>query len=363
MTDLTGLCYDERCLLHDNGSMLVDPRAQRWIDVPHAERPERLSRTYSLLERAGVLDRLERVLAREATEEELRLVHTPEHIESIRAAASRGGLQTVGPGARASSRSWQAAVLAVGGLLEIVERVLDGRLANGFVLCRPPGHHASSARAMGFCLFNAVAIAARRLQVRHGLERVAILDWDVHHGNGTQEIFYRHGSVLFVSLHQDDLYPKGLGARDQRGEEAGTGATINVPLPAGSGDETYGLAFERVVVPALVRFRPQFVLVSAGQDAAAADPHGRMSVTTEGFRALATGTKRLARELCDGRVVAFQEGGYSLDHTPLCTVAIIEAFAGLAPSWSTDPLEVDVPTRLTDAERKAVDDAVAAALA
>jgi acetoin utilization deacetylase AcuC-like enzyme len=359
--DLTGVCYDERCLLHDNGSMLADAAVQEWLDVPHAERPERLTRTYALLERSGVLDRLERVPAREVTEDELRLVHTPEHVESMRAASARGGLQIVGPGARASEHSWQAALLAVGGLLETVERVLDGRLANGFVLCRPPGHHASSDRAMGFCLFNAVAVAARMLQVRFGLWRVAILDWDVHHGNGTQEIFYGDPSVLFVSLHQDDLYPKGLGSRDQRGEDAGVGATINVPLPAGSGDETYRLAFERVLRPAFTRFLPDFILVSAGQDAAATDTHGRMSVTTEGFRTLAAGTRRLAEDLCDGRVVAFQEGGYSLDHTPLCNLSIIEALAGLPPLWSADPLEVDVPVGVTDTERLAVEGAVAAA--
>jgi acetoin utilization deacetylase AcuC-like enzyme len=359
--ELTGLCYDERCLLHDNGSMLVDAQAQQWLDVPHAERPERLTRTYELLERSGVLEGLECVPAREATEDELRLVHTREHVAAVRAASARGGLQTVGPEARASKHSLQAAVLAVGGLLETVARVLDGRLANGFVLCRPPGHHASSERAMGFCLFNAVAVAARMLQVCFEQRRVAILDWDVHHGNGTQEIFYSDPSVLFVSLHQDDLYPKGLGSRDQRGEDDGAEATINVPLPAGSGDETYRLAFERVVAPALARFRPEFVLVSAGQDAAATDPHGRMSVTTEGFRALAAGTKGLAEEFCDGRVVAFQEGGYSLDHTPLCNLAIIEEFAGLRPLWSTDPLEVDVPVGVTDVERLAVDAAVAVA--
>jgi acetoin utilization deacetylase AcuC-like enzyme len=341
--------------------MLVDPRVRRWLDVPHAEGPERLTRTYAVLERSGVLARLESVPPRTATEDQLRLVHTPEHIESIRSASALGGLRIVGPEARASEHSWQAAVLAVGGLLEAVERVLDGRLANGFVLCRPPGHHASSDRAMGFCLFNAVAVAARALRARHGLERVAIVDWDVHHGNGTQQIFYRDGSVLFVSLHQDDLYPKGLGAREQRGEETGLGATINVPLPAGSGDQTYDLAFERVVGPALSRFRPEFVLVSAGQDAAATDPHGRMSVTTEGFRAMAAETKRLAEELCGGRVVAFQEGGYSLDHMPLCTLAIIEAFAGLEPSWSMDPLEVDAPMHVSDVGKGAVDDAATAA--
>jgi acetoin utilization deacetylase AcuC-like enzyme len=336
--------------------MLVDERVRGWLEIPHPERPERLARTVELLERAGVLGQLERVPAREATEQELLLVHAPEHVEAVCEAHRRGGVQWVGPEARVSAGSWQAALLAVGGLLETVARVAAGSLANGYVLLRPPGHHAAAGRPMGFCLFNAVAVAARTLG-----GRVAIVDWDVHHGNGTQEIFWRDPSVLFVSLHQDDLYPKGLGAVAERGGGAGEGATVNVPLPAGTGDEGYELAFQRVVAPALRRFGPDFILVSAGQDAAASDPLGRMSVTTEGFRALAAGVKQLAEELCGGRVVAFQEGGYSLDHLPLCTLAIVEALACLPPSWPSDPLELDVPARLTEAERRAVDVAAEAA--
>jgi acetoin utilization deacetylase AcuC-like enzyme len=344
--------YDERCLLHDNGSMLVDDRVQGWLDVPHSERPERLTRTYQVLERSGVLARLVRVPAREATVEELDLVHPAALIETVRAASERGGLEWVGPEARTSAASWTAARFAVGGLLEAVDRVLAGELDNAFVCCRPPGHHASAEQAMGFCLFNAVAVAAR-----HVGGRVAIIDWDVHHGNGTQEIFYADPSVLFASLHQDDLYPKGMGTLEQRG----VGTTVNVPLPAGTGDDGYLYAFEQVVAPAVRRFGPDFILVSAGQDAAASDTHGRMSVTTEGFRAMARATKLLAEELCDGRVVAFLEGGYSLDHLPLCTLAIVEALAGLTPSWERDPLELDVPVVLGDDARRAVDAAARAA--
>jgi acetoin utilization deacetylase AcuC-like enzyme len=339
-------------LLHDNGSMLVDDRVQGWLDVPHSERPERLTRTYQVFERAGVLDALVRVPAREATVEELELVHPASLIETVRAASERGGLEWVGPEARTSAGTWTAARLAVGGLLEAVDRVVAGELNNAFVCCRPPGHHASADQSMGFCLFNAVAVAARRLQ-----GRVAIVDWDVHHGNGTQEIFYADPSVLFVSLHQDDLYPKGFGTLEQRG----AGSTVNVPLPAGTGDDGYRYAFEQVVGPGVRRFRPDFILVSAGQDAAASDTHGRMSVTTEGFRAMARETKLLAEELCGGRVVVFLEGGYSLDHLPLCNLAIVEALAGLTPSWERDPLELDVPTVLGGDAQRAVEASARAA--
>jgi acetoin utilization deacetylase AcuC-like enzyme len=357
----TGFVYDERCELHDNGSMLLDARVQAWLDVPHAENAERLTRTYRVFERSGVLDQLVRVPAREATAGELELVHPASHVERIRAASARGGLEWVGPEARVSSGTWAAAVLATGGLLEAVDRVCRGELENAFVCCRPPGHHASAELAMGFCLFNSVAVAARYLQSSVGLERVAIVDWDVHHGNGTQEIFYEDPSVLLVSLHQDDLYPKGLGRIEQRGAGNGESATVNVPLPAGTGDDGYRYALKQVVAPALQRFRPEFVLVSAGQDAAATDPHGRMSVTTEGFRSLALETQRLAEELCGGRLVAFLEGGYSLDHLPLCNLAVVEALAGLAPSFKGDPIEVDVPLLLGDEAVRAVDAAGRAA--
>jgi acetoin utilization deacetylase AcuC-like enzyme len=346
--DARGFCYDARCELHNNGSMLLDPRVQGWLDVPHAERPERVRLIRQVLERSGVLDRLAPVPAREATREELELVHTAAHVDAIHAASARGGVEWIGPEARVGGAdSWTAALVAVGGLLECVDRVVAGELRSAFACLRPPGHHASAGRAMGFCLFNAVAVAARYLQRRHGFERVAILDWDVHHGNGTQEIFYDDPSVLFVSLHQDDLYPKGSGTVRERG----VGTTVNVPLPAGTGDDGYRLAFDEVVRPALERFEPEFLVVSAGQDAAASDTHGRMSVTTEGFRSLAERTKTLF----DGRLVAFLEGGYSLDHLPLCTLAVVEALAGLPPSWETDPLELDVPSGLSPEVLRAVE--------
>ncbi len=338
----TALVYEERCLRHDNGSMVIDPKAAAWLDVPHAEGPARLARAFQVLERSGVAAQLVRLPAREATAEELRTVHSAEHVERIRAACERGELLWVGDAARVSAGSWEAALLSAGGAVAAVEWVLEGADRNAYVLTRPPGHHANADQAMGFCLFNNAALAARRAQAL-GLGRVAIVDWDVHHGNGTEDVFAEDPSVLLVSLHQDDLYPKGRGCAGDRGIGEGLGTTVNVPLPAGSGDATYLRAIEEVVVPALDAFAPELLLISAGQDAAASDPLGRMSVTTEGFRAMTAHLREWAARHCAGRLVAVQEGGYSVDHMPFCTLATIEALAGLPPSFTADPIELDVP--------------------
>jgi acetoin utilization deacetylase AcuC-like enzyme len=350
----TLLVYDERCLAHHNGSMLLANDAQAWLDVPHVESATRLERTIQVLDRSGVAGRLQRVPARAATEEDLLLAHTPAHVAAIRDACERGVPAWVGPEARVGTASWEPALLAAGGSIEAVDRVLDGRCRNAYVLVRPPGHHASAEQAMGFCLFNNVAIAGRHAQRRAGVERVAIVDWDVHHGNGTQALFYDDPNVLFISLQQDGLYPADSGRTDETGTGPGSGATVNIPLPAGSGDAGYLHAFDEVVVPALRAFAPGLILVSAGQDPSAADPLGRMSVTTEGFRWMASRVRAAADELCDGRLVLLQEGGYSADHLPFCVLAIVEAVAGLSATFERDPMELDVPTALTHAEAAAV---------
>ncbi|MCC6754740.1 MAG: class II histone deacetylase [Solirubrobacterales bacterium] len=354
----TGFCWDARCLSHDNGSMILDKKAQGWIDVAHVERPERLVLIRQVLERSGVLEKLVAIPAREATEEEIGLVHPAAMIEAIRE-GSKADLTWVGPEARCGRGSWEPALLAVGGLIECVNAVIDGKVKNAYASLRPPGHHSSADTPMGFCLFNPVAIGARQAQ-RRGLEKVAILDWDVHHGNGTHDIFYADRSVLFISIHQDGLYPGGYGRLDQVGRGEGEGYTVNIPMPPGSGDAGYLAAFERVIGPALRDFEPDFILISAGQDPAAADPLGRMSVTASGFRQMAGFIRRLADELCEGRLVMFQEGGYSLDHLPICTLAAVEGMAGFEPSFTADPMELDVPTELGRPESAAVDAAVTA---
>jgi acetoin utilization deacetylase AcuC-like enzyme len=358
----TALAYDERCLLHDNGSMVVDPRASGWIDVLHAENALRVSRAMRVLEQAGVAARLERLEPRVPTDEELLAVHTERHLEALRAVEPGSGVVVVGPEARAGKGSVEAAMLAAGAAIEAVDFVLrDGHGRRAYSLTRPPGHHASADQAMGFCLLNSAAIAARYAQRKHGIARVAILDWDVHHGNGTEDIFGADPSVLFVSLHQDGLYPADRGRIGDRGEGDGTGTTVNVPLPAGTGDEGYLAAVERVALPAIERFAPGLIVLSSGQDAGACDPLGRMSVTADGFRAMTGQLAGLADRVCDGRLVAVQEGGYSLDHMPFCVLATIEALAGLNPALDRDPVEMDVPSGVSPAQDDAVRDAAAAA--
>ncbi len=356
----TAYLYDERCLAHDNGSMILNERVAGWLEVPHVERAERVSRTDTVLERAGVAASLRRLEPRAATREELELVHTPELIEAIAAACARHEYAWVGPEARVGPESEEAVLLAPGGVLAVVDAVLDGDAENGFALVRPPGHHSNADTAMGFCLFNNVAIAARHAQRGDGIDRVSILDWDVHHGNGTQDVFYEDPSVQFVSLHQDDLYPIGYGALEQTGSGAGEGATVNVPLPAGTGDEGYLAAWDRAVEPALAAFEPDLLLVSAGQDPAASDPLGRMSVTTEGFRALTVRAMDFAMRACGGRLVVALEGGYSLEHLPFCNLAIVEVLCGAEPAFDEDPLELDVPRGVREFERVAVERAARA---
>jgi acetoin utilization deacetylase AcuC-like enzyme len=326
----TGFVYDERCELHDNGSMIPEGVAQGWLDVPHAENAERLRRTYRVFERSGVLDALVRVPAREATSEELELVHPASHVEKIRAASQRGSLEWVGPEARVSGGgSWTAAVLAAGGLLEAIDRVVAGELDNAFVCCRPPGHHASAEQAMGFCLFNSIAVAARYLQSRHGLRRIAIVDWDVHHGNGTQAAFYDDPSVLTISLHQDNCFPPGSGLIGETGSGAGEGYNINLPLPPGSGHGAYTSSFERVVLPALRAFRPELIVIASGFDASGMDPLGRQLLHSDSYRELTRVVMDVARECCDGRLVMSHEGGYSPSVVPFCGLAVLEQMSGL----------------------------------
>ena len=305
----TGLVDDNRFLDH------VAPYG-------HPEHPGRLKAIRQRFEEDGLASRCERVPAREAVDEELLRIHTAAHVRTVDATAS-SEFRSLDPDTYASRGSARAARLAAGALVDLASRVLSGHLSNGFALLRPPGHHAEADRAMGFCLYNNVAVAARAAQAARLCERVLIVDWDVHHGNGTQHSFWEDPSVLYFSTHQFPFYP-GTGAAEEAGGGEGRGFTVNVPWPAGMGDAEYLAAFDRVLLPVARRFSPELILVSAGFDAAAGDLLGGMRVSPDGYAAM---TERLL-SLAEGRVVLALEGGYNLDAIARSAAACLRVLLG-----------------------------------
>lgn len=300
----------------------------------HPEHAGRLERVGKYLVETGLTQALVRVPVQPVAREHLLRVHTASYIEHVQAMSAREG--HLDPDTYIRQGSWEAALHAAGGLVALVREVVAGRLDNGFALIRPPGHHAEADHGMGFCLFNNVAVAARAAQAEWGVERVLIVDWDVHHGNGTQRVFYEDPTVLYFSTHQYPFYP-GTGAASERGAGAGEGTTVNVPFPGGVGDEDYQLVFERLLVPLARRFQPDLILVSAGYDPHWRDPLAAMQLTLRGFAALTRLMVDLAAELCDGRLVLTLEGGYDLDALALGVVNSLHILRG-ETDRVTDPL-------------------------
>ncbi len=295
---------DERTAL-----LLIDDQAY----LEHApgswpEGPHRLEAVWHVLEECGLRQALPREDATPATEADLSLVHTSRHIERVRRVAAEGGgyltLDTV-----VSPESYRVALLAAGGAIRAAEAVLEGRTRRAAALVRPPGHHATPDEGMGFCLFNNVAVTAAHLHARRGLDRILIVDWDLHHGNGTEAAFYGTSRVLFLSCHESPAYP-GTGWVTDVGEGEGEGYNVNLPFPPGTGDDVYEEAFAAVVSPIAQAYRPEFILVSCGLDAHFLDPIGHLRLTSAGYGRLAGTVCALADELCGGKVVFVLEGGY-----------------------------------------------------
>jgi acetoin utilization deacetylase AcuC-like enzyme len=332
----TGLVFDERFLAHDtgvqttvimrNGSFQLEPE-------PHPSSVVITQRIKQFLDGAGLTAQMQSIPARAATEDELAVFHTREYIAGVRAHAEGGPMKgdwgEIEIDTPLSRGSFDAALFAAGGAMNAVQSVMNGEVRNAYALLRPPGHHAMSNRAMGFCIFNNAVIAAHYARRLYGLDRIMIVDWDVHHGNGTQDAFYADAGVLFVSLHQHNWYPKLSGELEQVGTGAGAGYTVNIPLPAGTGDRGYRAAFEQLVIPIGLQYRPQLVIISAGQDANWLDPLAQMMVTQAGFRTMSNLMLGLAEETCEGRLVMLQEGGYSAVYVPYCTIAAVEPLLGI----------------------------------
>ncbi len=294
----TGLAYDPIYLEHKTGAA-------------HPERPERLTAIVDHLEKAGLSAQLVKLKPLPDVLSWITTVHTPAYVQRAKEACEEGKPYFDIPDVPVSARSYDTAVAAVGGVLSAIDAVMAGRIRNAFCAVRPPGHHAFPNRAMGFCIFNNVAIAARYIQKKHTLKKVLIVDWDVHHGNGTQAIFYEDPAVFYFGIHQSPFYP-GTGRASERGSGNGEGTTLNVPLAAGSGDAEYVKAFTEQLAPAARAFKPDFLLVSAGFDLLADDLLGGMRVTPSGIAALSSIVKDIAAECAGGRLVSVLEGGYNL---------------------------------------------------
>jgi acetoin utilization deacetylase AcuC-like enzyme len=325
-----GLVYSGRYLQHNTNPyrLPLSGKPLPFVEmVDHPSNPRLVERTIKLLDMSEIGHDLLRISPYSALLESVTAYHTPEYIDRVRALCASGG-GDAGQGAPVGSDSYEIALLAAGGVMAAVDAVIGGEVTRAFALVRPPGHHAMSDKGMGFCVFNNVVIAARHAQNTYGLKKILILDWDVHHGNGTQDAFYDDPDVVFISIHQDALYPEQSGAVEQSGTGAGTGRTINVPLPAGSGDAAYLAVMREIITPIAQKHAPDLIMVSAGQDASSADPLGRMCITAGCYRQMTDIMTALADELCEGRIVLAQEGGYSEVYAPYCTAAIVEALTG-----------------------------------
>jgi acetoin utilization deacetylase AcuC-like enzyme len=309
-------------------ALLADPLYKRHIPGPgHPERPARLDAVVCALEDSGLIAQMLRVPPRAATEDEVAACHTRKYIEVVKHDVAHD-YEALSTGDTAlSAESLAIALQAVGGVLNAVDAVIERRAQNAFCVVRPPGHHATPDRGMGFCIFNNVALAARYAQRRHGIERVLIADWDVHHGNGTQDIFYADGSVFFFSTHQHPWYP-GTGRPDETGERAGLGTTLNCPFPAGAGRAEIMGAFQDKVLPAARDFKPDLVLISAGFDSRLGDPLGRFTLSDTDFADLTTLLLEIADTYAGGRLVSVLEGGYSLEGLASAAVAHVNALRG-----------------------------------
>ena len=326
----TGYVYHEIFGWHDTGTFIgdmpSDPGAglQPYVNYEHADTKKRI---HELIVVSGLIDDLVRIKPRAASETELATVHTREHIARIKeASATRlggdGGDLTT-PFARGG---YEIAAMAAGGAIELFEAVLSGDVDNGYALIRPPGHHALRDSGMGYCIFSNLAVAIAVAKKTHGDDlRVAVVDWDVHHGNGTESIFIDDPNVLTISLHQDRLYPHDTGDIDV----VGVGTNINIPLPAGTGVGGYYYAFDTVVIPAIEKFKPDIIAVASGFDSCYLDPLGRMMITAEGYKTLTRKLKEVANRVCGGKLMMTHEGGYSATYAPFCGLFVLQELVGI----------------------------------
>ncbi len=341
----TAFFHDERCLWHGGGNFAftlpVGGFVQPGGGLP--ESPETKRRLVNLLRVSGLMAELAEQSALPTSRDDLLRVHPAAYLDAFKAASDAGGGE-MGPRAPFGAGGFEIAALSAGLAKGALFAVLEGRARNAYALARPPGHHCLPAQPMGFCLLANIAVAIRAAQAAGLAQRIAVVDWDVHHGNGTEAIFYEDPEVLTISLHQEHNFPLDTGDAGARGAGAGRGANINIPLPPGTGHASYLEAMERLVLPALVRFRPDVIVIACGFDASAVDPLGRMLASAETFRLMTRALMGAADALCGGRLVAVHEGGYSEVHVPFCGHAVLEELSA-STIHAPDPLAATLAAR------------------
>jgi acetoin utilization deacetylase AcuC-like enzyme len=321
----TGIVKDARYLEH-----VMDPG--------HPESPERLRAIYQMLEEEEMKNQFEAVKPRAATRKELEMIHSSAYIDLIASTAGKPYSRLDGD-TSTCAKSYEAALVASGGFLELIKAVMEGKLNNGFALVRPPGHHAERDRAMGFCLFNNVAIGARYAIQNFSLQKILIVDWDVHHGNGTQNSFYEDPKVLYFSTHRYGFFYPGTGAATEVGKGKGEGFTVNVPLPTRCGDADYGNIFQKILKPIALEYQPQLILVSAGFDIHYDDPLGGMEVTEKGFARMTQILMEIAEATAQGKLAITLEGGYDVAGQKRSVKAVLKELAQISPLDKKDLLE------------------------
>ena len=328
MTRKTGLVWHELYMWHNTGNHAgIMPPGLTVEPYEHAENPDTKRRFKNLLDVTGLTKRLIAIEPRAATEADILRVHTPAYLAKIKALNDSGG--DAGPFTPMGRGSYDIACLSAGGVLALTDAVIDNEVNNGYALVRPPGHHALPDIGMGFCIFANAAIAGRHALDVRGLARIAYVDWDVHHGNGTEAAFWREPRALTISLHQDRCFPPDSGGMAAVGEGPGKGFNLNIPLPAGSGFGAYEATFDQAVIPALRAYKPDLIFVPSGFDAGAYDPLGRMMMHSRGYRSLTEKLLAVADEVCGGRLVMCHEGGYNAPTVPYFGLAVCEALAGV----------------------------------
>jgi len=339
----TGFYSDERTFWHSTGVQALIMPIGGWVQPPSgsygADTPDSKRRFYNLAKASGILKNLVCPDAIPASRTDMLRVHTERYIDLFKDVSDAGGGE-LGPSAPFGKGGFEIAALSAGLAIEAVKDVIAGEVDKAYALCRPAGHHCMPDHAMGLCLLANIPIAIEAARAQFGALRAAVVDWDVHHGNGTQHVYYDRGDTLTISLHQDRCFPTGYGGIEDRGSGNGEGCNLNIPLPPGSGHETYLSAIDTIVVPALERFNPDLIVIASGLDASGLDPLGRMMLHSGSYREMTARMVAVADRLCNGRLVVVHEGGYSEYYVPFCGQAILETLSGRSTAVEAPDMEM-----------------------